>query len=130
MLHPATLERIQAIPPGGNRFDLPPALQLACHIKLGRASAKAPYGRIHADKPAPTMTTRCTTPACGTFVHPFENRGITLREASLLQTFPIDYVFKGSYQSIENQIGNAVPVNLAAALGWAAVAMLDPGDGT
>jgi DNA (cytosine-5)-methyltransferase 1 len=63
------------------------------------------------------MTTRCTTPSCGRFVHPTEDRGLTLREAALLQTFPIDYRFHGTYESVERQIGNAVPPRLAKALG-------------
>lgn len=73
------------------------------------------------------MTTRCTTVSCGRFSHPVEDRGISLREAALLQAFPPDYVFKGSYGDIERQIGNAVPVGmvsmlvaaLSEQLGWA-----------
>jgi DNA (cytosine-5)-methyltransferase 1 len=69
------------------------------------------------DEAAPTMTTRCTTPACGAFIHPDLNRPITLREAATLQTFPFTYRFEGSRGSIERQIGNAVPVRMAEALG-------------
>ncbi len=116
---PLVLERIRAIPPGGNRFDLPPHLQLACHKRIKRKGAWAPYGRIRRTGPAPTMTTKCTTPSCGRFVHPSEHRGISLREAALLQTFPPSYRFVGTHESIERQIGNAVPVRLAEALGLA-----------
>ncbi|MCY4518927.1 MAG: DNA cytosine methyltransferase [Acidimicrobiaceae bacterium] len=63
------------------------------------------------------MTTRCTTAACGRFVHPTEDRALSLREAALLQTFPSDYRYCGTYESMERQIGNAVPVRLARALG-------------
>ncbi|HUS22256.1 MAG TPA: DNA cytosine methyltransferase [Aeromicrobium sp.] len=62
------------------------------------------------------MTTRCTTVACGSFVHPDQDRGITLREAASLQTFPATYDFVGTYDQIERQIGNAVPVRMAAAI--------------
>ncbi|WP_153176005.1 DNA cytosine methyltransferase [Streptomyces sp. E2N171] len=113
------LQRISAIPIGGGRFDLPEEHQLECHKRLGAKNATASYGRIKWDAPSPTMTTRCTTPACGTFVHPEENRGITLREAATLQTFPFDYDFQGDYGSIERQIGNAVPVRMATVLGVA-----------
>ena len=113
----AVIDRIKAIPQNGGRHDLPPKHQLACHKKLDRHGASTVYGRIRTTGPAPTMTTRCTTPSCGRFVHPTENRGITLREAALLQTFPQTYVFTGSHQSIERQIGNAIPVRLADALG-------------
>ncbi len=116
---PLVLERIRAIPPGGNRFDLPPHLRLACHKKIERKGAWTPYGRIRREGPAPTMTTKCTTPSCGRFVHPTEHRGISLREAALLQTFPKSYRFVGSHESIERQIGNAVPPKLAEALGLA-----------
>jgi len=116
------LARIAAIPVGGTRFDLPLEYRLDCHARMTRngrevkGQATASYGRVRADKPAPTMTTRCTTPACGAFVHPTENRGLTLREAAAFQTFPPDYVFEGGYDSVERQIGNAVPVRMAYAL--------------
>ncbi len=116
---PLVLERIRAIPPGGSRFDLPQRLQLACHKRIERKGACAPYGRIRREGPAPTMTTKCTTPSCGRFVHPTEHRGISLREAALLQTFPGSYRFVGSHGSIERQIGNAIPARLAEALGSA-----------
>jgi DNA (cytosine-5)-methyltransferase 1 len=124
--------RIAAVPVNGNRFDLPPDLQLACHTKMigsaGRQlrSATGSYGRVRAAEPAPTMTTRCTTPACGSFIHPTENRGLSLREAAALQTFPANYIWSGSYGSVEKQIGNAVPVWMAEALGRAALRLLGP----
>ncbi len=124
---PRVLERIQAIPAGGNHHDLPEPLQLACHKRLrrqGRTAATGPYGRIQLEGPAPTMTTRCTTVSCGRFIHPTEDRGISLREAALLQTFPPDYSFCGSHESMERQIGNAVPVRLAHALGLAVRRMI------
>ena len=119
---PPVLERIRAIPAGGNHYDLPDELQLACHKRLrrrGRVAATGPYSRIPMEGPAPTMTTRCTTVSCGRFVHPVEDRGISLREAALLQTFPAKYRFVGGHDSVERQIGNAVPVRLAYALGLA-----------
>lgn len=111
------LDRIRAIPAGGTRFDLPESLTLSCHSKIERRNATASYGRMSADLPAPTITTRCTTPACGQFIHPTEDRAITLREAALIQTFPRDYQFHGGRSHIERQIGNAVPVSMAEGLG-------------
>lgn len=114
---PEVAERIKLIPVNGSRFDLPESHQLNCHKSLSaKRSAAASYGRLRLDEPAPTLTTRCTTPACGRFVHPTEHRGISLREAALIQTFPRKYRFKGSHQSIEAQVGNAVPVRMAQAL--------------
>jgi len=126
---PIVRKRIEAIPPGGTRFDLPDELVLDCHRRLLGRSAAGPYGRIRAGSAAPTMTTRCTTPSCGSFVHPTEHRGITLREAALIQTFPPDYGFKGHYYQIERQIGNAVPVRLAKALGIVAHLFCGPQGG-
>lgn len=129
--NPAVAARIAAVPVGGTRFDLPPEHQLACHARLVRygrpvkGSATASYGRVRADAPAPTMTTRCTTPACGSFIHPTEHRGLTLREAATFQTFPPDYVFVGGHDSVERQIGNAVPVHMAYGLGLAVASLLD-----
>lgn len=126
-LAPQTYERVKAIPVGGNRFDLPAEHRLRCHNEVDQKNgrrATSSYGRIRLDSPAPTMTTRCTTPACGSFVHPTEHRGITLREAAWFQTFPVSYDFEGSYESIERQIGNAVPVKMAELLGTAVLANL------
>lgn len=125
-----TLERIQAIGPGGGRLDLPEHLQLACHVKLDRRDATSVYGRIHPDQPAPTMTTRCTTPSCGRFLHPTEHRGLTLREAALIQTFPAGYGFHGGHDSIERQIGNAVPPKLAEAIGMVIARLLNQAEGS
>ena len=109
-----TLERIRAIPDdGGSRWDLPEALQLPCHQRLTTRSAGNIYGRMRWDDKAPTMTTRCTTPSCGRFLHPSEDRPITLREAAAFQTFPRTHKWNGGVMSVARQIGNAVPVRLA-----------------
>ena len=129
---PRVLERIREIPQGGDHFDLPDSLQLDCHKRLrdaGRSAATGPYSRIALTGPAPTMTTRCTTPSCGRFLHPTEHRAISLREAALLQTFPTSYQFRGTHESKERQIGNAVPVRLAHALGLAVRQLLSTGTG-
>lgn len=122
---PLTLRRIRAVKQGGGRLQLPKALELACHSRLKTRNATSIYGRIDPSEPAPTMTTRCTTPSCGRFVHPWENRGLTLREAALLQTFPLSYSFKGNYGEVERQIGNAVPPKLAEALGLVVSSVLE-----
>lgn len=46
-------------------------------------------------------------------IHPFEDRGLSVREAARLQSFPDDFIFKGSLSHIQQQIGNAVPPLLA-----------------
>lgn len=98
---------------GGSRASLPRRLRLDCHDDLQHSAATSVYGRMRWDAPAPTLTTRCTTPACGRFLHPEQDRPITLREAALLQTFPASYDFAGTRGEVERQIGNAVPPRLS-----------------
>lgn len=54
---------------------------------------------------------------CNMYIHPREARGLTPREAARIQTFPDDFVFTGPQNSWYAQIGNAVPVKLAAVIG-------------
>ena len=110
---PKVQEIINNIPiNGGSRKNLPKKLWLNCHKRL-TGGAEASYGRMRWNDQAPTITCRCTTPACGRFTHPYQNRGITIREAARLQTIP-DHAklseYKGKNEAI---IGDAVPVLLA-----------------
>ena len=54
---------------------------------------------------------------CNMYIHPWYARGLTAREAARIQTFPDDFVFYGPQNSWYGQIGNAVPVKLAKAIG-------------
>lgn len=104
------LELIKRIPKdGGGRADLPDEMQLACHTKSG--GFKDVYGRMAWDQPAPTITSGCFNPSKGRFLHPEEDRAITLREAALLQGFPPDYHFslKRGKTGAALLIGNALP---------------------
>jgi DNA (cytosine-5)-methyltransferase 1 len=74
------------------------------------------------DKPAPTITTQCFGFGNGRFGHPEQNRALSLREAALLQSFPLTYKFVRNgdtvnMSTIGRLIGNAVPVNLGRAIG-------------
>ncbi|CBN57345.1 MULTISPECIES: DNA cytosine methyltransferase [Kamptonema] len=112
---PIALKRLQHIPKdGGNRFSLPPELELKCH-KNHKGHGDV-YGRMRWDDVAPTLTTGCTDVTRGRFSHPEDDRAITLREAAILQSFPLDYKFVGTKSQITEQIGNAVPVQLMEAL--------------
>lgn len=54
---------------------------------------------------------------CNMYIHPWEARGLSPREAARIQTFPDDYIFTGAQNLWYAQIGNAVPVKLAKAIG-------------
>jgi DNA (cytosine-5)-methyltransferase 1 len=108
-----TLERIKDIPKnGGDRTDLRPELKLECHKNMDITGAENVYGRMSWEKPAPTITTRCTNPSSGRFVHPEDHRGITVREAARLQTFPDDFDLPNTKKHASKLIGNAVPPKL------------------
>lgn len=68
--------------------------------------------RLYPNKPSPTVTGYIFNK----FVHPFENRFITVREAARLQGFPDELIFQGSITSTQLQVGNAVPVLMAKAI--------------
>jgi DNA (cytosine-5)-methyltransferase 1 len=102
--------RISAIPiDGGSRSSLPPDLELACHIRTN--GFRDVYGRMSWADVAPTLTTGCYNPSKGRFLHPVANRAISMREASLLQTFPPGYRFPDDigHTALARLIGNALP---------------------
>ncbi|MCE7743833.1 MAG: DNA cytosine methyltransferase [Candidatus Heimdallarchaeota archaeon] len=103
-------KRLRRIPKdGGSREDLPKRFQLECHQNFG--GHKDVYGRMEWNKPAPTLTGGWHTPSKGRFTHPVANRGLTIREACRLQTFPDDFDFLiENRQKISLFLGNAVPV--------------------
>ena len=104
------LRLIKDIPKnGGSRLDLPKERQLVCHKRFN--GFKDIYGRMAWEDVAPTITSGCFNPSKGRFLHPNENRAITMREAALLQSFPKDYQFSKSAgkQAIASMIGNALP---------------------
>jgi DNA (cytosine-5)-methyltransferase 1 len=121
-LSPINKKRIIHSLPGGTWRDWPEELIAACHVKASGRGYASVYGRMSWDKPSPTITTLCNGFGNGRFGHPEQNRAISLREAALLQTFPLNYVFcddtsKITMRSIGRMIGNAVPVELGKAIG-------------
>jgi DNA (cytosine-5)-methyltransferase 1 len=112
------LRRIQASRPGGTWRDWDKALIPECFLKESGTGYVSVYGRMEWDDLAPTITTECFGYGSGRFGHPEQDRAISLREAALLQTFPVDYSFveAGSsyhFKQVGRHIGNAVPVELA-----------------
>jgi DNA (cytosine-5)-methyltransferase 1 len=117
------LQRIrQSIPGGSWKRDWDDDLKLACHKKSQGQTYVSIYGRMKWDEPSPTMTTFCTGIGNGRFGHPEQDRAISLREAALLQSFPMDYKFVESpedlrFGKLSKHIGNAVPPKLGEIIG-------------
>ncbi|WP_250031660.1 DNA cytosine methyltransferase [Paractinoplanes maris] len=111
-----SLDRFRAIPAGGNRFNLPDDLKSPCWIKHTTGSGDV-MGRLRWDQPSVTIRTEFFKPEKGRYLHPSENRAITHLEAARLQGFSDEFRWSGSKVDIARQIGNAVPVELAQAIG-------------
>ncbi|MBY3150856.1 DNA cytosine methyltransferase [Rhizobium laguerreae] len=119
-------QRLQAAPEGGtNEHYRGTDLEVGCHSRLrdrmhrdGRKSGgfTDAYTRIYADRPAPTITTKCFSFSNGRFGHfdRSQNRALSIREAACLQSFPEDYRFiTPSISMAAKMVGNAVPPRLA-----------------
>jgi DNA (cytosine-5)-methyltransferase 1 len=127
----STIEMIKSVPKDGGRrrFDTGPASLRALQLRQGKPGYEDVYGRLYWDRPAITITHYARNPASGRFVHPDQDRGLTAREAALLQGFPRDYDFAGGFDDKFRQIGNAVPPLVAAHLAITILAqMLDAPD--
>lgn len=109
---------MELVPMGGYWRDLPVEVQkeyMGGSFKLeGGKTGMA--RRLSLDEPCLTLTcapAQKQTERC----HPIETRPLTVREYARIQTFPDDWNFEGTLSSQYRQIGNAVPVNLAYAIG-------------
>jgi len=128
------LLRIKASKPGGSWRDWDSELVAACHKAETGSSYGAVYGRMVLDEPAPTITTQYFGFGNGRFGHPNQDRGLSLREGAILQSFPPDYEFCAPGQTVEfkklgRMIGNAVPVLLGRAIAKSIASHLDEVDG-
>ncbi len=113
---PTSRARFKHIPAEGNRFDIPPSLQPACWLNHTTGSGDV-MGRLYWDRPSVTIRTEFVKPEKGRYLHPEQDRAITLMEGARLQGFSDDYLWCGSKTDIAKQIGNAVPIPLGAAIG-------------
>jgi len=100
-----TIKIITAIPKNGGSRE--PGIGPKCLDKVN--GFYDVYGRLHWDKPSITITHYSRNPASGRFIHPEQDRGLTMREASILQSFPKNFEFEGAFDSVFKQIGEAVP---------------------
>ncbi len=123
-LNDLNLKRISVAKPGESNSYLEHTiygdLSLPCQ-KRAKQKHKQPcftdvYTRMSPDRPSPTITTKCYSISNGRFGHydQSQNRGISLREAAILQSFPDNYIFySNSIGVIARMIGNAAPPKLA-----------------
>jgi DNA (cytosine-5)-methyltransferase 1 len=129
-LSPLNMKRIKASIPGGTWRDWNDSLVADCHKKKSGKTYPSVYGRMVWDQPSPTMTTQFFGFGNGRFGHPEQDRGISLREGAILQSFPKSYQFAkpGSrieFKTVGRLIGNAVPVKLGEAIGKSIVAHVE-----
>jgi len=126
----STIATIRAVPKnGGSRPEnVGPECLRRAKLRNGRAVYEDVYGRLFWDKPAITITASARNPASGRYVHPEQNRGLSIREVALLQSFPPDYEFAGTLDERFRQVGNAVPPAFAAFLAAHVLAQLNVTD--
>ena len=104
------LRRYSFVPPGGNWEDIPAAMMKnykdrnRCHTRI--------YHRLHYDR----WSTVIGNYRKNMLIHPSANRGLSVREAARIQSFPDSYQFHGSIGFQQQQVGNAVPPLLARAV--------------
>ena len=102
------LMRMKHIPEGGSWRDIPVELLPAGMKRARRCDHTKRYGRLRKDGLSSTILTKCDL-HWGAFVHPEQDRAVTVREAARLQSFPDWFAFAGPRTEQYVQVGNAVP---------------------
>ena len=120
------LKFLKMIPEGGNWRDLPENI---IPIAMGGAYKSGGgkvgfYRRLSYDQPSPTVVTSPVQKAT-MMCHPTQDRSLSIKEYARIQQFPDDWIFTGTTAAKYRQIGNAVPVGLAEAIGKAVCAVAD-----
>lgn len=104
------VNRYKHVPQGGNWKNIPEYLM--ANYKNRHNCHSGIYRRLAEDKPSCVISNYRKN----MLIHPTENRGLSVREAARLQSFPDDYLFQGTLEDVQQQIGNAVPPLLAKAV--------------
>lgn len=114
------MQYLKMVPQGGNWRNLPEeAIKAAMGGAYESGGGKVGfYRRLDYKQPAPTLVTSPVQKA-SMLCHPTQNRPLSVKEYARIQQFPDDWIFKGTTVAKYRQIGNAVPVGLARALGQA-----------
>lgn len=115
------IEIYTRLPQGGN--SLHPSIADIMPYKRRNDIFKDKYFKLEEDKVCKTITSHMRFD-CNMYIHPWEARGLSPREAARIQTFPDDYVFTGPQNSWYAQIGNAVPVKMAYAIAKGVISYL------
>ena len=113
---------LHMVPEGGNWKDLP---EEVIPVAMGGAYESGGgkvgfYRRLSYKQPSPTITTSPAQKAT-MLCHPIQDRPLSIKEYARIQQFPDDWKFTGTISAQYRQIGNAVPVGLAEAIGRAVI---------
>lgn len=108
------IEIYRRLPQGAN--SLHPSIEDIMPYKRRNGIFKDKYYKLDENQICKTITSHMKFD-CNMYIHPWEARGLSPREAARIQTFPDDYVLTGAQNLWYAQVGNAVPVKLARAIG-------------
>ena len=112
------LERIRLIPEKGDKRDVLRIAPNLCPPSWARMGEQAVdvWGRMRFDEPSNTIRCSFQNASKGRYLHPTEDRVISIREGARLQGVPDAWMFEGDRSSMARQIGNGVPIPLAKAV--------------
>ena len=115
------IEIFGRLTPGDNSAD--PKIADIMPYKRREKIFKDKYFKLEPDKPCKTITAHMKYD-CNMYIHPYQARGLTPREAARIQSYPDSYFFRGSYTKTYMQVGNSVPPVLGEMIAKAIKAFL------